>query len=819
MQLKKNIILIALMIQIIQLQAQRETHIWYFGEYAGIEFNDGVATPLTDGVLHRWEGVATFSDSLGNLLLYTDGNIVWDKKHEVMPNGSDLLGDSSSTESAIIVPYPEKKNLYYIFTVDAEGGSDGLCYSLVDMNLNNGYGDITGIKNINLIARSSEKVTAVRHSNNRDFWVISHEYETDSFYVYLVDNNGLNTTPQIYELGTPHDNIGLDGNNAVGYMRVAPNGQKIALALQVTSIVEIYDFDPSTGVISNPITIYDPEQGTYGIEFSPDCSKLYYTSKYSLFQVDLNAGTAEDIKNSVVKLGNSDSENYLGAVQLATDGKIYVTHEFSNYLGIINNPEKKGTGCNFELNGFYLAGKKSRMGLPNFIQTYFLPPDFEYKNICFSDTTQFYLKDETDIESVEWVYKDMENNIISTSTEFKPKYVFPDSVHYKIELTMYRNGIPYQKSQIIKINSLPEFSFVDDIVLCNYDSVVLNVPELTNCTLIWNDNYTDYERIIKAPDAEYWAFLTNTYTQCQYSDTISIHFNIPVAPKLGNDTSFCINDSLLIGTDNKFQSIKWNTGAETPKFYAVNIGKYWIDVIDFNNCINSDTINLSYYQLPEVNLGNDTILCENTEILYDMYQKKAKYIWQDASTNSSYNVTMPGKYWVHVTDSLQCKNADTVTVEGREMPNFNLGNDTTVCEEVPIMLHALVEYAEKYTWQDNSTYNSLIAKEQGIYWLDVTNVCGTVRDSIEITHKYCGDFVFPNIITPNNDGVNEYFKIKGLKDKNGWSLKFLNRSGKLVYKSTDYQNDWNAPNLPEGVYFYIFSKNNHKFTGYVHVIR
>ena len=127
--------------------AQKEAAIWYFGNNAGLDFNSGAPVPLTDGVLVTDEGCAVISDTFGNLLFYTDGLSVWNRNHQLMPNGTGLLGDPSSSQSAIVIPQPGSSSIFYVFTVDKEGRANGLNYSIVDLTLNGGLGDIA-IKNV-----------------------------------------------------------------------------------------------------------------------------------------------------------------------------------------------------------------------------------------------------------------------------------------------------------------------------------------------------------------------------------------------------------------------------------------------------------------------------------------------------------------------------------------------------------------------------------------------------------------------------------------------------------------------------------------------
>jgi hypothetical protein len=124
--------------------SQQEASNWYFGGNAGIKFHpDGSVTPLIDGKLNTQEGCASISDNSGNLLFYTDGMKIWNKNHQLMLNGTGLLGHWSSTQSATIVPKPGSTNLFYIFTLDYEIRPNGFRYSIVDINLDGGLGGVT----------------------------------------------------------------------------------------------------------------------------------------------------------------------------------------------------------------------------------------------------------------------------------------------------------------------------------------------------------------------------------------------------------------------------------------------------------------------------------------------------------------------------------------------------------------------------------------------------------------------------------------------------------------------------------------------------
>ena len=171
--------LVILYISILSSYAYAQLHdadTWYFGDYCGISFNtpNNIPIALNNSAMKTDEGSAVMSDWTGELLFYTDGTTVWNRFHVQMPNGDNLEGHSSSTQSAIVVQQPRSDHLYYIFTVDRQGKFFGLKYSIADMALDETKGDITD-KNIPLHGPVSEKISAVKHKNGKDVWILAHE--------------------------------------------------------------------------------------------------------------------------------------------------------------------------------------------------------------------------------------------------------------------------------------------------------------------------------------------------------------------------------------------------------------------------------------------------------------------------------------------------------------------------------------------------------------------------------------------------------------------------------------------------------------------
>jgi len=206
------------------LNAQnKQSSIWYFGKNAGLSFNTNPPTLLTDGQINTLEGCSVASDEYGNLLFYTDGVTVWNKNHQIMTNGSGLNGHTSSTQSAMIVKHNATPNIYYIFTTSAADEiGNGFCYSIVDINLSSGLGEITSKNNL-LFSETSEKITAAFHSNGQDIWVFSRKGLTNQWYAYLLTENGVASTPVI-------STVGLSNLYGYGQSKTSPSNNLIMSA-------------------------------------------------------------------------------------------------------------------------------------------------------------------------------------------------------------------------------------------------------------------------------------------------------------------------------------------------------------------------------------------------------------------------------------------------------------------------------------------------------------------------------------------------------------------------------------------------------------
>ncbi len=533
--------------------AQNESNFWYFGSAAALDFSGANPVAVAGSAMSTSEGCASISDkTTGQLLFYTDGLTIYNRNNIQMPNGSGLLGDGSSTQSAIIVPNPASSNLFYVFTVAAQAAG-GLTYSVVDMTLQGGLGDVNGTKNVQLIDTTTEKVTAVMHCNGHDIWVISHKYSSNAYYSYLITNAGIQA-PVITNIGVY---IGVQGGfggheETIGYLKASPNGKKIASANWVNiNKMEIFDFNNSTGVLSNVITdSYPPNNfdGPYGVCFSPDNSKVYFgIFPDRIFQYDLNAGSPAAIlasKYTVVQ----NAALTIGGLGLAKNGKIYISTSNLSTLDVINTPNVVGVGCGYQATAVNLGAGMAIFGLPTFIESFF-------------DNTASLLGNDTSVCSnnytldagAGWSGYLWSNNAISQSIQVTKTGT------YWVEVTN-ASGCQKRDSVFITLNA-PEFKLPADTSFCG-TSLTLKANSPSD-KYLWNTGDTT-ESISITKSGSYSVTLTKGL--CVVSDTIKIEV-LTKAPQFAPPNIFTPNG------DNTNDT--YNIGAANFNEYTFKIFNRW----------------------------------------------------------------------------------------------------------------------------------------------------------------------------------------------------------------------------------------------------
>jgi hypothetical protein len=285
-------------------------------------------------------------------MFYTDGHRILNRDHMQMPADTALTPffTRNSTQSTVIAPVFGTPNQYYVFGVENWNSAypaRGRCYySIVDMELDGGYGDIVpSTLATPFDSFLAEKIITVA-GDNCNLWLLLHRKYSAQFLAYEITSAGISATPVVSSVGS-----GVITNYSIGAMKVSPDRHKIVTAAYsdsgTTCGVELFDFNPATGVVSNARLI-NLHFGAYGAEFSPDGLKLY-TTHYDLgflYQYDLTVPTTAAIVASeyLVTGGISLSTD----LRLGPDNKVYLRSPDSySHLARMNNPNLAGSACGF----------------------------------------------------------------------------------------------------------------------------------------------------------------------------------------------------------------------------------------------------------------------------------------------------------------------------------------------------------------------------------------------------------------------------------------------------------------------------------------
>lgn len=371
-------------------EAQKMNAVWCFGDSAGIDFNNiNNPVPFKTSMKTRGSSVS-ISDTTGNLMFYahTGPNVggvllttdIFNSNGDIMPQGDTIYGQGWYNE-LIIIPMPDSADKYYVFTAGVTSFL-GLYYSVVNMSLDSGNGDVS-TKNLQINnLQAVDALQAIKHGNGRDWWLIMEEYfpTNNKFYFYLITPSGISLSHT--------QNIGGDFSTNIGNLTFNHDGTRAVFTV-LTGLIELMDFDRCTGMFSNVTVIENeatmsPFPRYNGNAISPNGNVFYVTSIDSisyLFQYDLTATNISATKDTLYTFNNVVEE--AGYLRLAPDGKIYLSNAWNdgvnfNYpypdtvynfintnLSVINAPDSLGQACDFQPYSFYLGGSRTYWGLPN----------------------------------------------------------------------------------------------------------------------------------------------------------------------------------------------------------------------------------------------------------------------------------------------------------------------------------------------------------------------------------------------------------------------------------------------------------------------
>ncbi|MEI6823333.1 MAG: gliding motility-associated C-terminal domain-containing protein [Bacteroidota bacterium] len=373
------------------------------------------------------------------------------------------------------------------------------------------------------------------------------------------------------------------------------------------------------------------------------------------------------------------------------------------------------------------------------------------------------------------------------------------------------NGCFATDSVLVTVNPQPTANAGSDINIITCDSTAIINGSGTGATPLiyqWTPTTGLSNPNIATPSVQssvttnYNLTVTDPYG-CKATD--SVYVNVSISSININITAstnpICVGNSTTL-TASGGNSYVWANGLGTLNTITVSpaVTTSYVVTGSISGCTGNDTIKIRVVPYPIVNLGPDSLICTGTTLVLTPPTPGYTYLWQDNSTAATYDASLPGTYWVQVTDSFNCTTTASVVITNLNPPAFPLPNDTSLCQG---KLYNVVVPAGPYNvyWSDGTHdfYNSF--SEAGTYGVTVSNKCGAINNNFTIKYADCSCYIyFPNAFTPNNgDGLNDNFGPKYQCNFYTYHLYIYNRWGQLVYETNRPDQVWDGKCKTEDV--------------------
>ncbi len=745
----------------VDTMAQKQANFWYFGKNAALDFTNFDPIPLSNSQMDAPKGVASISDSTGQLLFYTDGRDIWNSLHEKV-NTTGLSGDPQSTQSATIVPDPDTLDQFFVFTTrifnsTSEDNFGGNFYKIritagAPGTILYDYSAATGKKGLgNSLTEKFCAVPFTRPDGKVGYWFLMHEFNTARFLVFKYD--GVLSEPSWQVVGSAHVNDSLDdGNNrgAAGQMKVNDQGNFLALAVEGGKFFELFRFNLTSGQLTFLANIPTGDQsnrfqklyGAYGVEFSPTLVNSYDSPYDNFLYGSTSTGGViyrwslsnpndafQLVKNGEILAVNPSMQ--CGSLQIAPNGKIYVAFEGQDYLGVIKKPNTVIADSVYESNGVRLVdnetnlGGASALGLPATVPLPRKAEAFYFENLCLGDITKFYISNQNGITTSVLVVSKIGGgktvNLAPRNNQFH--YKFTTAGNYKAILSVIRSGKTSTYSRYFTINPIPEVSLVegnykDTVMLCK--GSVLNLDAGYGAFYEWEDeSIKDRKRTVTTDGNFYnmYRVKVKDYHGCIGWDTIVVRREIPPTATHTSVSAFCArhDGSATVVPNGNISSFTYSwegyPDEKTNTLSGINGGDYVVHVTRISTgCEVIDTIKVEELGGSSVKIKSNLgpVVCPGVPVTLTV-EGAAELQWISHPELSGNEVTLTLDTTTVIVINAISRNAerecttvvtDTIWVHGKNIPD--LGPDRTSCAGWTVEVDGGEDYTE-WNWSNGQS--------------------------------------------------------------------------------------------------------------------
>ena len=727
-------ILLIFYLQILFCQEGR----WYLNPDMYLDFTLSPITLIestTDIDLSGYEDAISINSELGEFLYYSNGNRIWDKNFEIMPNGDDLNGWVSSSQSVVSLPFKNDPSKHFIFTNGKGGGfgliEDNLYYSVLDMSSNGGLGDIVSDqKNILLYENITERLT-ITESDCNTLLIVCHESNSKNFVFIPIDDSGIQ--PSILQaIGSYHGDVSDIGlTSTAGVLKFDRSTSKMGIAIGsviseekvelIPGAIELFKFDKSSIKLAEPILI--PVNDVYDFEFSPDGSVLYTVKNNKLVQYDISNHDDQLILQSEFEFSDTyiNSELNFFQIERGPDNKLYFRSFNENdeeFIGVINHPNSIGMLSGVDPFHFKIPETDNTIVIPSRMKSWYSDFGSEVINVDYIEDLVLCESADTTLS----VPSDATNISWSVGSE-ESSYLFDEAGSYYVSYSQAEGCHVVDSFEISSI-STPAISLALPLSECA-DSNILLVPELYD-SVLWNTGLNSFALTV---------YESGTYTatgylgDCQATKTISLNLEELIAFSIVSSNTGCESDSTILSVDRAATSYLWSTGSVTNQI-KVKLGEqYWVQ-LDINGCLYFDTIDVANGL--ELDLGGNILVCDQASAVIAAQEIMAvQYSWSTGESTPAIEVTSSGTYWLEARVG-ECLLRDTIEVTLASDDALDLGEMILTCHTDPITLMSNIE-GETYSWSTGENSPMIDVTATGTYTLEVLSADGCIyEDTIAI---------------------------------------------------------------------------------------
>lgn len=511
----RNIFTALLLATTLAAEGQYRQHTWFFGQQNGIDFTCQPPRIFNSGYQFLSPPHTSIASKCGDMEVFSDGNTIRLGSGITVMNATSLSGDNSNWQGNLMIERADSPSVKYLFTSGHFGLSPSLGIRYTKFYTSPAPAAVLE-RDVQIFNFTSSQITAVRHANGRDWWVIFKKDNDSSFYSLLISDAGIDMSNIIESRVGPA--------STKGDFKVSPCGSYLA----IRDPLHLYTFNAKTGELKKYMDFFvpgNPFPTGNSLEFSQGCNSLFVGTEFDgLYYFNLDVPDPDSLRKTKFQVTN---QNIRGGMQLGPDGIIYIIRDSSQTsLAALVNGNMGGAGSGYVT--FYInLERKVGWKFPNVPGQELNIPKMTLQNTCEWSTSQMGW-DPPLADSVVWNFGDTASGTNNRDTGNVVQHVFSHSGCFYVSSIAYKNGgIVDSASRMARINPIPKFNIGNkDTGFCSGGILVLNATTGDATSYLWQNGSTNSFQNVSTP-GQYWVRVA--INCCVRTDTVNVYIDTMTA--------------------------------------------------------------------------------------------------------------------------------------------------------------------------------------------------------------------------------------------------------------------------------------------------